>query len=672
MEKRLTPTTLPTGFTEAAVVSGLSNPTAMEFAPDGRLFALEQGGNVKLVHGDGTTWTALHLSVDSQGERGLLGIAFDPNFSTNHYAYIYDTNPNAGASYANAEHNQLSRFTVNDANPQQPVFGNEAPILDWNNLSGATNHNGGAIHFGSDGMLYADAGDNVQTFTQGGNTYRVSQTLSNLLGKQLRINVAQFNAGIATRDDPTVGRLIPTDNPFVGTASGVNQLIYALGLRNPYTFAVQPGTGKIFINDVGESTWEEIDQSIAGGNYGWSGGNTDGFGQSPPGPGMYHDPLLAYNHSGGPAGGGNAIVGGTFYNPANPQFPSSYIGKYFYEDLSTGWIRVFDPAHPGSAANPDTSTSFATGTPGSLRDLKVDSAGNLYYLSGNGGVINKISYSAPQTTSVVVDDRDAGYTESGTGWLNYPLSGYNGDVHYHYAGSGADTATWQVPGLTAGAYVVQAAWSPPAPDHATNATYRIYDGSTLLATVPVNQQVNSSGVVVAGTSFQTLATVSVSGSNPLRVALGDDANGIVVADAVRVVAATSRPAIVDNGAAGYAETGPWLNYPAGYNGSLRYTQTGTGATATWQETGLAVGTYSVQTTWLGAPDHAPDATYQIYDGTTLVQTVAVDQRSTPIGPSYGGVPFQSLATVPISGGTLRVVLKAASDSIVVADAVRIA
>ena len=140
----------------------------MEFAPDGRLFVLEQAGNVKLVHDDGTTWTALHLNVDSQGERGLLGIAFDPDFATNHFVYLYYTNPNAGAApWATGEHNQLSRFTVNDSNPQQPIFTNEAPILDWNNLSGATNHNGGAIHFGLDGMLYADAGDNVQTFTPG-------------------------------------------------------------------------------------------------------------------------------------------------------------------------------------------------------------------------------------------------------------------------------------------------------------------------------------------------------------------------------------------------------------------------------------------------------------------------------------------------------------------------
>jgi glucose/arabinose dehydrogenase len=395
LEPRSTPTTLPTGFTEATVATGLSRPTAMEFAPDGRLFVLEQAGNVELVRSDGTTWTALHLDVDSQGERGLLGIAFDPAFASNHYVYLYYTNPNPGAApWATGEHNQLSRFTVEDSDPAHPIFTDEAPILDWNTLSAATNHNGGAIHFGLDGMLYADAGDNVQTFTQGGNTYRVSQTLSDLLGKQLRIDVGAFNQGIATRDDTTVGHLIPADNPFVGTAPGINQLIYALGLRNPFSFAVQPGTGKIFVNDVGENVWEEIDQIVAGGNYGWSGGETDGFGQSPPGPGVYHDPLLAYNHVGGPAGGGTAIVGGTFYDPPTPQFPASYVGKYFYADLSGGWIRVFDPANPGRASDPDTSSPFASGIAGGLIDLKVDLAGNLYYLTESGSV-EEVSYRAP-------------------------------------------------------------------------------------------------------------------------------------------------------------------------------------------------------------------------------------------------------------------------------------
>ena len=266
LEERLTPTTLLPGFAETPVVSGLSSPTAMEFAPDGRLFVLEQAGNVELVRADGTTWTALHLNVDSDGRARAARHRVRPRLRVEslrlpvlHQPECRRRRPGRRASTTSSAGSPWTTPTR-----QQPIFTNEAPILDWNNLSAATNHNGGAIHFGLDGMLYADAGDNVQTFTQGGNTYRVSQTLSNLLGKQLRIDVGAFNRGVATRDDTAVGHLIPADNPFVGTATGINQLIYALGLRNPFTFAVQPGTGTIFINDVGETTWEEIDRSVAG------------------------------------------------------------------------------------------------------------------------------------------------------------------------------------------------------------------------------------------------------------------------------------------------------------------------------------------------------------------------------------------------------------------------
>src|SRR5262249_374323 len=153
------------------------------------------------------------------------------------FVYVYYT------STTPAVHNRVSRFT---ANGDIAMTGSETVILDLNNLSSATNHNGGAIHFGPDGKLYIGVGENAN----GAN----SQTLSNLLGKILRIN-----------SDGT----IPTDNPFFNTATGVNRAIWAMGLRNPYTFAFQPGTGVMYINDVGESTREEINLGQAGANYGW-------------------------------------------------------------------------------------------------------------------------------------------------------------------------------------------------------------------------------------------------------------------------------------------------------------------------------------------------------------------------------------------------------------------
>ena len=123
----------------------------------------------------------------------------------------------------------------------------EVVLLDFDNLSSATNHNGGALNFGVDGKLYAAHGENAN----GAN----SQTLNNLLGKIIRMNPVP---------DPTLQ--IPTDNPFFSTATGKNRLIWVLGLRNPFTFSVQPGTGLTYINDVGEVTWEEIDEARE--NYG--------------------------------------------------------------------------------------------------------------------------------------------------------------------------------------------------------------------------------------------------------------------------------------------------------------------------------------------------------------------------------------------------------------------
>src|SRR5437764_4281670 len=253
LEPRATPTTLPAGFTESLVAGGLHQPSAMAFAPDGRLFVLEQTGAVRVVKNGSLLPTPfLTLTVDSSGERGLLGIAFDPNFTADHFLYLYHTVPGSPA------HNRISRFT---AAGDSAVPGSEVVIADLDPLSTATNHNGGGMHFGPDGKLYVGVGENAN----GAN----AQTLTNRLGKMLRLN-----------PDGS----IPTDNPFFTTATGANRSIWAYGLRNPFTFDFQPGTGRLFINDVGESTWEEVDVGRAGANYGWP--QTEGRTSAPgiPGP----------------------------------------------------------------------------------------------------------------------------------------------------------------------------------------------------------------------------------------------------------------------------------------------------------------------------------------------------------------------------------------------------
>ncbi len=352
--------TLPAGFTESQFGSNFNgSPTAMAFAPDGRLFVCLQTGQLRVIKSGTLLATPfVSLTVDSAGERGLLGVAFDPDFASNHFVYLYYTVPTAPI------HNRISRFT---ANGDVVATGSEVVLADLDNLSSATNHNGGGMHFGPDGKLYVAVGENANPAN--------SQTLNNRLGKILRYN--------------TDGS-IPTDNPFFNTATGANRAIWALGLRNPFTFAFQPGTGRLFINDVGQSAWEEINDGIAGSNYGWP--TCEGV--CSPTNGNFRDPLFQYGHGSGNTAG-CAIVGGAFYNPPVSQFPSSYLGKYFFADLCNNWIRLFDPS-TGAASG------FATGLSAPV-DLQIGPDGCLYYLQqGNSGRVLRVVATAGQPLNVSV------------------------------------------------------------------------------------------------------------------------------------------------------------------------------------------------------------------------------------------------------------------------------
>ncbi len=342
------------GFTDTTVVTGISNPTAMAFAPDGRLFVAQQTGALRVVKNGALLATPfLTVTVDSAGERGLLGVTFDPNFGSNRLVYVYYTTTSGGT------HNRISRFT---ANGDVATPGSEQVLVDLPGLSSATNHNGGALHFGNDGKLYVAVGENA--------TGSNAQSMSTPFGKMLR-----FNADGS----------IPTDNPFFGSTSGVNRAIWALGLRNPFTFDVRRSTGAILINDVGNGAWEEVNSGGAGRNYGWPA--TEGSTTNP----AYTTPVFAYPHQGGTAGG-CAITGGAFYDPPSAQFPASYVGKYFFADYCNGWMRKLDPAT-------GTATVFATGL-SSVVDIRVGPEGALYYLARGNGSIGKISYPTSQAPSI--------------------------------------------------------------------------------------------------------------------------------------------------------------------------------------------------------------------------------------------------------------------------------
>ncbi len=289
------------------------------------------------------------------------------------------------------------------ANGDVAVGGSEVAILDLENLSSATNHNGGAIHFGPDGKLYIAVGDNAN----GAN----AQTLSNRLGKMLRIN-----------SDGSV----PADNPFFNTATGVNRSIWALGLRNPFTFAFQPGTGRIFINDVGQNTWEEINDGIAGSNYGWP--NTEGATSDP----AFRSPLLSYGHGSGPTTG-CAIAGGSFYNPVTVQFPASFVGKYFFADLCSGWIRVMNPAN-------NTADAFASNISQPV-DVKVSNDGSLYYLARGSSSIFRVLFSAPSGTApaITAHPSDQAVSEGQTATFNVSASG-TAPLGYQWQKNGSNIA----------------------------------------------------------------------------------------------------------------------------------------------------------------------------------------------------------------------------------------
>lgn len=407
--------TVPTGFADETLVTGLSNPTAMAFAPDGRLFVCQQGGQLRVVKNGALLPTPfLTVTVSSSGERGLLGVTFDPNFATNGFVYVYYT------ATSPAVHNRISRFT---ANGDVALAGSELVLMDLDNLSTATNHNGGAMHFGSDGKLYIAVGENANRNN--------AQVLTNRLGKMLRIDA---DGGI------------PTDNPFFATATGANRAIWSLGLRNPFTFSFQPGSGRMFINDVGEGTWEEINDGIAGSNYGWpvtEGPTTDA---------RYRSPVFAYQHGAG-ATTGCAVTGGAFYDPSTPQFPPSFVGKYFFADYCSNWIRVLDPV-AGTAQN------FASSVSGPV-DLRVGPDGLLYYLARGAGAVGRIravssqapSITAQPTNRTVAVGQTATFSVSATGSqpLSYQwqrgttnISGATGASYALVAGAGDNAATFRV------------------------------------------------------------------------------------------------------------------------------------------------------------------------------------------------------------------------------------
>ena len=340
----------PANFESIQLISsGLNTPTAIEFAPDGRLFILEKGGAIK-IYKNGQVLPSLfdELPVLDNSERGLLGIAFDPDFNSNHYVYFY---------YINLE----SKHYVVRLDASEDV-GKNGPVTIWtSNVVTGTVHTGGTIQFGPDGKLYISIGEGGQS--------QNAQSLENPMGKILRIN----------KDGS-----IPEDNPFVND-TGKRGEIWAYGLRNPFRFQFDKKTGELFVGDVGGGKWEEVNKIVKGGNYGWpvAEGSCSGC--------PFINPIYSYPHT-APS---FSITGGLVYR--GNLFPSEYQGRYFFGDYAQGFIKylTFD-----QSGNQNGVFDFDTQV-GTVVDLKTGPDGALYYLTIFPGKLHKITYTTGNKTPEV-------------------------------------------------------------------------------------------------------------------------------------------------------------------------------------------------------------------------------------------------------------------------------
>jgi uncharacterized repeat protein (TIGR03806 family) len=358
-----------------------TQPTFLTEIPDGsgRLVVLEKGGRMKVFSKNNpsptpTVMLDLSTRVVTGSEQGLLGVAFDPDFATNGDLYVH-YNFNSGDPGTT----RIVRFHMPDPSANTISLATEQILLTQSQPE--SNHKGGMLTFGPDGMLYLGLGDGGGGGDNHGATGN-GQNLTTLLGKILRIDVhGTPDAGLNYR--------IPLDNPFAGTppVPGTRKEIYAYGLRNPYRFSFDRVTGLLFCGDVGQDLWEEVDIITSGGNFGWrireamhcynpsTNCTTAGL----------IDPIWEYAHN-----GGRSITGGyVYYGSALPEL----YGRYLYGDYITGEIWAL--TYSGGAVQSNT---LLVDSSQNVSSFGQDLAGEVYVV-GYGGGIYKLQPAAPVTTN---------------------------------------------------------------------------------------------------------------------------------------------------------------------------------------------------------------------------------------------------------------------------------
>lgn len=381
-------------------------PVAVRNAHDGsnRLFIVEKGGVIKILKNSSVLPTPfLTVPVSGSGEQGLLGLAFHPQFASNGKFYIAYTRASGGGMLGASADQVLAEYQIGVGTPDVANPASRREILAIPDI--ATNHNGGDLHFGPDGYLYYSMGDggvqnDANEFAQNVWKKTVSSKSYYLLGKILRIDInnttpARLGPFYGARNaQPTAqGELcaaqtgaanyaVPADNPFVASTNTCDE-IFHFGLRNPWRFSFDRRTGEMYIGDVGQGAFEEVDVTPAGTpqNFGWKcfEGFSSNFtsGTCNPLPPNIKPPILDYAHSDGGGGFRCSIAGGYLYRGPIAQMH----GVYAYNDYCSGEVWLAQKSGAGV-----WTTTVWMDTNGSPVGFGEDEAGNLYLVDSNGAI----------------------------------------------------------------------------------------------------------------------------------------------------------------------------------------------------------------------------------------------------------------------------------------------
>lgn len=391
--------TVPTGFVDQPIVTGLSQPSAFAFLPDGRiLFTEQKTRRIRMIVNGGISTTdpiTTIADVNTAGnEQGLLGIAIDPGWPSRPYVYVYFDRTPGSVIY-------LAMFTASgdltDSASHNLALGSRYNIIT-DIPDNADNHNGGTIRFGPDGMLYASLGEDADPCA--------AQDSTTFKGVILRLSVDSLPGGGS--GPASKSALIAPGNPFPGPDANA-RLVWAYGLRNPFRFNIDRVTGNLYIADVGQGLWEEVSECAGGENFGWpfregpasrviAGCNEPGgFGN-----GSFVSPIAYYNRSGFTA----SIISAGLYRPVSGpnfyNFPPEYDGDFFFIDYYQGFLRRIKktggiwggaPDVPGQPDTANWGVGFVAGS-----DFQVGPDGGLYYLVQfvnfvpNSGQLRRILY----------------------------------------------------------------------------------------------------------------------------------------------------------------------------------------------------------------------------------------------------------------------------------------